>query len=160
MIYKFLITYFTAFFILWSPYTYANDSSNNIAKNLKIIPPWTLRLCPNDTYATYDLDGAKKLKETDAYCVLLQTKTTLLEAQKESYTSTIKNLHSIIDTYKEEQVLDQQRIKELFDQCNKEIAEKNKYKYKTNYSALYIAIGAALALVGISFGVGVFVAKK
>ncbi|MGD9209735.1 MAG: hypothetical protein PVI90_03115 [Desulfobacteraceae bacterium] len=159
MIYKFLITYFVVFFILWSPIVYANES-NDVAKNLKIIPPWTLRLCPNDTYATYDIDGAKKLKETDAYCVLLQTKTTLLEAKKEGYTSTIKNLRNIIDTYKEEQAFNQQRIKELFDRCNKEIAEKNKYKYKTNYSGLYIAIGAALALVGISFGVGVFIAKK
>lgn len=158
---KFLITYFIVFFILCPCIPYADEVSvGDQAKNLSVLPPWTMRLCPTTFYATYNIDEAKKLKETDAACLLWRTKTALLETQSIHYIALVDDLYGIIDTYKEEQKEDIQHIKTLTEQLNKEIAEKNKYKYQPNYNGLYIAIGAAIALVGISFGVGVMIAKK
>jgi hypothetical protein len=90
---------------------------------------------------------------------LWQTKSKLLEAQTTDFKSVVRDLKAVIDTHKEERKLDQQRIQDLIKQVNKEIEEKNTYKYKPNYNWLYISIGAAVALAGVCFGVGVWVAK-
>lgn len=160
---KLLVIYFSVFFTLYPYILYANEISIEVgdrAKNLRVIPPWTMRLCPNNFYATYNIEEAKKLKETDALCLLWKTKISLLEAQIVNFTTQVNNLHGIIDTYKEEQTQDNQRIQALLKQLSEEITEKNKYKYQQNYSGLYLAGGAALALIGIALGVGVVIAKK
>jgi hypothetical protein len=133
--------------------------SGDKAKNLKVLPPWTMRLCPKDLYATYDITGAKELKKTDSACALWQTKSKLLEAQTTDFKTVVKDLKAVVETHKEERKLDQQRIQDLIKQVNKEIEEKNTYKYKPNYNWLFISIGAALAVAGVCFGVGVWVAK-
>lgn len=130
------------------------------AKNLKVLPPWTMRKCPLSFFATYAMAGAKELKKTDSACALWQTKAQLLEAQTTDFKSVVHDLKTIIVTHKDERKLDQQRIQDLTKQVNTEIAEKNKYKYKPDYKWLWVAVGSAVALAGVCFGVGVWVSKE
>lgn len=130
------------------------------AKNLKVLPPWTMRKCPKSLYATYDQTGAKQLKLKDNDCHLWNVKQTELGRQVVAKDVIIGNLKKANEEHKAEHTLDEKRIQALMKQVKDEIAEKNKYKYKPNYGWLYISIGAAVAIAGVCFGVGVWVTKK
>jgi len=184
---RFLIAYLVAFFII-GPVTIANARGvpeksgitksaklppapktqpsakppkvGDKAKNLSVLPPWTMRKCPKLFFATFDKLGAKELKKADSACHLGQTSAKLLKAQVTDQTSVIKSLKGINATYQTEHKLDEKRIQDLMKQVKAEIEEKNKHKYKVNYGWLYISVGAALAAVGIAFGVGVWVSKE
>lgn len=130
------------------------------AQNVKVIPPWTMRTCPKEFYATYDTDGALQLKKTDNDCWLWKQKQELLTTQSTAQAKKILLLEQKDRLHEERNKNSEQRISELLKQLNKEIEEKNTYKYKPNYGWLYISIGAALAVAGVCFGVGVWVAKK
>lgn len=172
---KFLAIYLIVFLILSPCFSYAeapkalpfpntpvslDTAEGDQALNLKIIPPWTMLKCPKEFYATYTLEGAKELKKTDAACFLWQTRSTLLETQTATYTKVIEDLKKVVGTYEAERIEDEAHIKNLINELNIEIAEKNTYKYQPNYGWLYISIGAALAVAGIAFGVGVWIEKN
>lgn len=125
------------------------------AKNLKVLPAWTMQRCPTALKATYGPQEALQLKRADNDCALWQAQAALLEPQ----TKALETLRGIVATYKTERQLDQERIQALMKQLKTEIAEKNKHKYKPSYGWLYVAVGAAVAVVGVSFGVGVIVAR-
>lgn len=129
------------------------------AQNMKVLPPWTMRQCPQGLFATYDFAGAKELKKADSACWSWQAIATLSEAQSTDFAVVVGKLKFLVKTFKDERKLDQERIQELLKQVNTEIAEKNKYKYKPDYKWLWISIGAAVAVTGIAFGAGVWVAK-
>lgn len=130
------------------------------AKNLKVLPPWTMRKCPKNLFATYGKDGAKQLKLKDNDCHLWHTKQQELTKQVVKQGVVIESLKKVNEEHKAEHKLDEKRIQDLIKQNNKNIEEKNKYKYKPTYNWLWISISAAVALAGISFGVGVWVANK
>jgi len=178
-----LITYLIAFFIVGLPATtYAQPKpvttpkigeftvgdgttigtvkEGDTAKNLKVLPPWTMRKCPKNLFATYGQDGAKQLKLKDNDCHLWNTKQLELTKQVGLQKQAIETLKEINANHEAEHKLDEQRIQDLIKQVNKEIEEKNIYKYKPNYNWLWISISAAVALAGISFGVGVWVANR
>lgn len=158
-----VIAYLVAFLTVGWPAVGHGDPPVKVgdqAKNLKVLPPWTMKLCPTALHATYGLEGAKKLKLADNDCALWRTKAGLLDAQTADYRAATGLLKKTIETFKAEAKLDAARNAALTAQLKAEIAEKNKYKYQPNYGWLYISIGAALAVAGIAFGVGVWVAKK
>jgi hypothetical protein len=130
------------------------------AKNLLVIPPWTMKKCPKEFHATYTKDGAKLLRMRDNDCNLWRTQKTEQAKQLHGKDLVITKLKAVNESHETSHKLDQSRIKTLTKQLNENIAEKNKYKYKPNYGWLYITIGAAVALAGLCFGVGVWVAKE
>lgn len=139
--------------------TIGSVKTGDQAKNLKVLPPWTMRKCPKSLFATYDAPNAKLLKLRDNDCHLWNTKQVELGRQVVAKDIIIGNLKKANDEHKAEHKLDEKRIQDLVGQVKTEIAEKNKYKYKPNYNWLFISIGAALAVAGVCFGVGVWVAK-
>jgi hypothetical protein len=151
-----LIVYLVAFFTVGSAAAKVGDK----AKNLKVLPPWTMKLCPTKLHATYDAPGALRLKELDADCALWKIKAQALQGQMLDFKATTGLLRRTIENFETEQAADAQRIEALTKQVKTEIAEKNKYKYRPNYSWLYISIGAAVAIAGVAFGTGVWLAKK
>lgn len=155
-----IIAYLVAFFTVLPAAAAPPAKVGDKAKNLKVLPPWTMKLCPRALHATYGPGEALKLKRLDNDCHLWKTKAGLLDAQTADLKATSKLLRGVIDTFKAEAKLDAARNAMLTKQLKAEIAEKNKYKYKPNFNWLYISIGAALAAVGIAFGVGVWVTKK
>lgn len=178
-----LIAYLIAFFIVGVPaVTYAQPKPTTAApvgtftvgdgtvvgtvkegdqaKNLLVLPPWTMRKCPKDFFATYDQTGAKQLKLRDNDCHLWNVKQTELTSQVGVQTIVIEKLKQINTSHEEEHKLDEKRIQDLVKQVKTEIEEKNKYKYQPNYNWLWISIGAAVALAGVAFGAGVWLAKK
>lgn len=167
---KLVIAYLVAFFIVGLPTTAhaqpkRDDTANgsvrvgDSAKNLKVLPPWTMRKCPKNFFATYDVPGAKQLKLKDNDCHLWNTQQVELGKQVVAKSAIITTLKAVNEEHKVEHKLDEQRIQDLVGQVKTEIAEKNKYKYRPNYSWLYISVGAALAVAGVCFGVGVWVTK-
>jgi len=177
---RFLFAYLLAFCAVGAPATlYAKPKSENSSitktakttstvetkvgdksKNLKILPSWTMRKCPTDFFATYDMAGAKDLKNKDSACALWRTKMRLLEAQVTAQVAVIKSLKEIDGIHNAEHALMETRIQDLITQVKAEIKEKNEYKYQPTYGWLYVSIGAALAVTGLAFGVGVWVARK
>lgn len=158
-----IIAYLVAFFTVLPAITHAQPAPakpGDKAKNLKVLPPWTMKLCPRVLHATYGPQEALKLKGLDNDCALWRAKAGALDAQTADFKATSTLLRQVIETFKKEQKLDQAREQALTKQLKAEIAEKNKYKYKPNFNWLYISIGAALAAVGVAFGVGVWVAKE
>jgi hypothetical protein len=155
-----IIAYLIAFFTVLPAAANPPAKVGDKAKNLKVLPPWTMKLCPTVLHATYGPEGALKLKGLDNDCALWRAKAGVLDAQTADFKAATGLLKKTIETFQAEQKLDQVRIQDLTKQLKAEIAEKNKYKYKPTYGWLYISIGAALAAVGIAFGVGVWVAKK
>lgn len=135
------------------------------AKNLKVLPPWTMRQCRIGTAkalklrGVYDMDGALKLKKTDADCALWRDSQTNLKAQNVTLGGLVEHLEKSAKLAAEQQVRSDARIAELVTQVKEEIELKNKYKYKPNYNWLYIGIGAAVAVAGVGFGAGVWLAK-
>lgn len=131
-------------------------------KNLRIIPPWTMRLCPTVLHATYDQQGAIELKKRDNDCAFWRDADPLLRKQIEAYKKITDNYKSVVGDLKTMQQKDQQRMDELMKQLKTEIAEKNQYKYKTSYSWLWGLVGGGVALVatGVAVGLGVAYANK
>lgn len=131
-------------------------------KNLKVLPPWTMKLCPTEFHATYDTTGALELKKRDNDCALWRDAAPLLQQQVADYKTLTEKNNQIVASLKTVQALDQVRITNLITQLKKEIEEKNTYKYKPTYSWLWGIIGGSVALVatGVAIGVGVAYAKK
>jgi len=131
-------------------------------KNLKVLPPWTMKLCPTEFHATYDTAGALELKKKDNDCALWRDAAPLLQQQLEDYKKLTEKNDQIVASLKTVQALDQKRINDLITQLKKEIEEKNTYKYKPTYSWLWGIIGGSVALVatGVAVGLGVAYAKK
>lgn len=161
---KLLVAYLIIVFILGPTVVYAQPKSAEVttgdtAKSMLVLPPWTMRKCPTEFFATYDKDGAKLLKLKDNDCHLWNTQQVELTKQVTTKNSTITTLKAVNEEHEKEHKLDDQRIQDLVKQVKEEIAQKNEYKYKPNYNWLYISIGAAVAIAGIAFGAGVWVAK-
>lgn len=133
--------------------------AGDTAQNLQVLPPWTMRLCPTALYATYGPLEAALLKTRDADCALWRTQASTLAKQFATCQAAAELTKKLLATYEAEQKLDKERNQALTEQLKKEIAEKNTYKYKPNYGWLYIAVGAALAVTGLAFGVGVWLGK-
>jgi len=131
----------------------------DVAKNLKVLPPWTMRKCPKDFFATYDLPGAKALKLKDNDCELWRVRQIELTAKSAAQDAAIQTLKAVVAQDEAIRQANEKRIAELVTQVKTEIAEKNKYKYQPKHSWIYISIGAAVAAVGIAFGVGVLATK-
>lgn len=131
-------------------------------KNLKVLPPWTMKLCPTELHAAYDADGALELKKKDNDCALWRDAAPLLKQQIEDYAKLTEKNNQIVASLKAVQALDQVRITNLITQLKKEIEEKNTYKYKPTYSWLWGVIGGGIGLVatGLAIGFGVAYAKK
>jgi len=131
------------------------------AKNMQVLPPWTIRLCAMDTpMATYDINEAKQLKIADSACWTAQQKVLLLQKINTDQEASINKLRAIGELQTQMQEIDRKRISDLLKQLNDNIAEKNECKYKPSYKWLYITVGATVAAVGLAFGVGVWVANK
>jgi hypothetical protein len=139
---------------------WAEPKVGDVAQNLKVLPPWTMRQCQKTFFATYDQEGAKKLKLLDNDCHFWNVKQSAQTKIIEGKDSQIKLLLKTIVSHEAEHALDEKRQAELVKQLKKEIEEKNKYKYQPNFNWLYIAIGAAVAIAGVSFGAGVWLTKK
>lgn len=161
---RILYTYMLLMFVLYTNIAIAQPTTQPVkegdqAKNFAILPPWTMRLCPKDFYATYDLNSAKLLKQADASCAFTQLKLQHLETQTTAFKTVVQDLKSVVELQKQTQLLDQKRMLDLTKQLKTEIAEKNEYKYKPNYNWIWISVGAAVALTGLAFGAGVWIAR-
>jgi uncharacterized coiled-coil protein SlyX len=134
-------------------------AEGDVAKNLKVLPPWTMRKCPKDFFATYDLPGAKELKLKDNACELWRVRQIELGAKTAAQDAAIQTFKAVVAQDEAIQAANEKRIAELVKQVKDEIAEKNKYKYQPNRTWLYVAVGSAVAVAGLSFGIGVLAAK-
>lgn len=154
------VTVLVTLALLCNQVVYAEPAVGDKAKNLKVIPPWTMRVCPKEFYATYGTEEALELKKKDNDCWLWGERQRVLQEQVTDQGKVIEKLK--LAGAAQEQVVKsgQAREAELVKQLKQEVAEKNTYKYKPNYGWIYITVGAALAAVGIAFGVGVWVAKN
>lgn len=154
------VTILVTLALLCNQVVYADPQVGDKAKNLKIIPPWTMRICPKDFFATYSAEEALELKKKDNDCWLWGERQRVLQLQTEDRAKVIEKLK--LASAAQDQVVKngQAREAELIKQLKQEITEKNTYKYKPNYGWVYITVGAALAAVGVAFGVGVWVANK
>lgn len=154
------VTLLVTIALLCNQTVYAEPSVGDKAKNLKVIPPWTMRVCPKEFYATYGTEEALELKKKDNDCWLWNEQQRVLRQQTEDQAKVIEKLKLAGAVQDQVVKAGQAREAALNTQLKQEIAEKNTYKYKPNYGWIYITVGAALAAVGIAFGVGVWVANK
>jgi uncharacterized coiled-coil protein SlyX len=154
------VTVLVTFTLLCNQVVYAEPQVGDKAKNLKVLPPWTMRVCPKEFYATYGAEEALELKKKDNDCWLWNERQRVLQEQVTDQGKVIEKLK--LAGAAQEQVIKngQAREAELVKQLKQEVTEKNTYKYKPNYGWIYVTVGAALAAVGIAFGVGVWVAQK
>lgn len=131
-------------------------------KNLKVLPPWTMKLCPTELHAAYEASEALELKKKDNDCALWRDAVPLLQQQVADYKKLTEKNNQLVESYKKVQGLDQVRIANLITQLKKEIEEKNQYKYKPSYGWLWGVIGGGVALVatGVAIGVGVAYANR
>lgn len=146
--------------LTYVPWVWAAPKVGDKAKNLKVLPVWTMRTCPKEFFATYGLTEAKQLKLLDNDCALWKVSHEAFAKSRADFARIQIAYKQITQSYEKERALDQARLTELIQQLKKEIEEKNTYKYKPNHGWLYISVGAALAVTGLAFGVGVWVAKK
>lgn len=129
------------------------------AKKMQVIPAWTMRKCPKEFYATYNLEEAKELKMRDNDCQFWKTSRKAFSNLYNEQKKLINSLDKRIEIFEVQQNLSKKRIDELLKQLHKEIEAKNEFKYKPDYKWIYIAVGAAVAAIGISFGVGAAVMR-
>ena len=130
------------------------------AQNMLRLPAWTMDTCgtAKTLKATYEQDGAVALKKADAdYDRCLKAEPILKEQLTASNKLTLTQ-KEIITTFEEEKAMDAKRIQKLITQQKKEIAEKNKYKYKADFNWLGWVISGAALLVAAGFAVGFGVA--
>lgn len=134
------------------------------ARNLKVVPPWTLWMCQTakqkEMLATYNADGARELRRLDSVCNLRIRQVASLRSQLVAYEKMSAVLFKIRDLSEDELRVCDKHQNELLSQLKKEVEEKNKYKYRPTHGWLYIAIGSTVALMGIMFGVGIWVTEK
>lgn len=159
-----LLSYLLAFFSVGLPaVTYAQTTPKtvvgDVAVNLLELPPWTMRQCPKDFFATYDLEGAKLLKMRDNDCHLWRVKQAHQADIIKAQVLSLQKLQTANQLADDMHKVSTEHIRFLTDRLKEEISLKNEFKYKPNYNWLYISIGAAVALAGVAFGVGVWVAK-
>jgi hypothetical protein len=124
-------------------------------KNLKLVPPWTMKLCPKELHAAYDKAGAIKLRALDNDCWRWRQYFNEYFTMKKSYEGMTSNLRKVIESHERSRTLDRFRIEALTSQLKKEIEEKNEYKYKPTWGWLW-AVGGGVALAiatGILIGV-------
>jgi hypothetical protein len=177
---KILITYLIAFFIVGVPTTlHARPPSqksgitktgktgsvpktkpDSKAKNLKILPPWTMRLCPTDLHATYDKKGAIELRTLDNDCWRWKGYFNSYFTMKKSYEGVTSNLRKVIESHERSRTLDRFRIEALMSQLKKEIEEKNKYKYKPTWGWLWAVAGGVALAVATGILIGTFATDK
>jgi hypothetical protein len=128
------------------------------AQNLALFPPWTTRLCKVghklSFHATYLQKGALKLKQLDNDCAFWKTGFANLKVQNASHLRVLALYKKVIDNFEGAQKRDAKRILDLESQLKKEIAEKNKYKYKPDYSWIGWVVGGGVALVAVGVLVG------
>lgn len=155
---KALVLYLVMSMML-APVAWAQTKPGDQPKNLKLVPPWTMQLCGVSLKATYDKEGAIKLRTLDNDCWRWKGYFNSYTTLKKSYEQMGANYAKIITSHEASRKLDQKRIAELVSQLKKEIAEKNKYKYKPNYNWLWIAIGGGLALLAGGLVIGTYATK-
>ena len=156
------VTVLVTLALLCNQVVYADPQVGDKAQNVKVIPPWTMRMCPKEFYATYTPAEALDLKKKDNDCWLWSEQQRVLRLQVEDQTRVIEKLKGANAVYEQSRILDQKRIDALMKQLKDEIAEKNTYKYKPTYGWLWGVIGGGVALVatGVAIGIGVAYAKK
>jgi len=132
----------------------------DVAQNLKIIPPWTMRLCQVESkltfHATYLQQGALQLKQLDNDCALWKEGFSNLQVQVTEFKEVTALFKKTLKSFEEAEARSERRIVDLESQLKKEIAEKNKHKYKTSYGWVGYVVGGGLALAAIGVLVGVF----
>jgi len=177
---KFLITYLIAFFIIGTPITLnarppsqksgitktaktvsvLETKPKDKAKNLKILPPWTMELCPTELRATYDQAGAIKLRAVDNDCWRWKGYFDEYFTMKKSYEKMAETTAKIVVSFKKSAELDKQRISSLMSQLKKEIAEKNEYKYKPTYGWIWAVAGGVALAVATGILIGTFATDR
>ena len=136
----------------------------DVAQNLKVVPPWTMRLCDVGArlrvlQAVYQKEGALKLKKLDADCYLWRESVLKLKLQLDLHRENATTYKKALLLFDKQLKAEQQRNEQLVRDIKKEIAEKNKYKYKPTYGWIGWVAGGGIALVAVGILVGVVVAK-
>ncbi len=177
---KILITYLIAFFIVGVPTTLharpqtpksditktaktvsvLETKPKDKAKNLKLVPPWTMKLCPTDLHAAYDKAGAIKLRALDNDCWRWKGYFDAYFTMKKSYEGMATNLRKIIESHERSRTLDRFRITTLMSQLKKEIEEKNKYKYQPTWGWLWAVAGGVALAVATGILIGTFATDR
>lgn len=146
------------FLLLRPSFLLAEVEEYDESKNMWSLPNWTMRKCPKDLYATYDLEGAKKLKKADLLFGHCKETKRLLGNALFGLEDTSRILGKQIAIQQEKLALAEKRIDVLTEQLKREIAEKNKYKYaKEDSSWIYYAAATFVAVLSIGFGVGTYI---
>jgi len=123
---------------------------------MRYLPPWTLLLCGDETFAAYTEAGAIELKQKDAKCATCLVQLPLVREQLENLGKQLTLLDNQIESYKSSDAQSQTRVATLTTQLKDCVAVKNTAKYApTPYplglvtiSALGgLALGAVLALL-------------
>ena len=119
-----------------------------------------MRLCQVESkltfHATYLQQGALQLKQLDNDCTLWKEGFSNLQGQVVEYKAITDLFKKTLKSFEESEKRSNQRIADLESQLKKEIAEKNKYKYKPDYGWIGYVVGGGLALAAIGVLVGVY----
>jgi len=145
--------------MLLTPVVWAQTKPGDQAKNLKLVPPWTMKLCPTELHATYGKDGAIKLRALDNDCVRWKGYAEAYPLLKKNYDTVWNTLEKIIQSHEKSRQLDQKRITDLVSQLKKEIEEKNEHKYKPSWNWLWVTVGGGLALLATGLVIGTYATK-
>ena len=128
-------------------------------KNLKVVPPWTMRLCQVGTKlrvmrAVYDRAGALNLKKLDADCYTWKESASSLKLQVGLQNEIVAKQKRAIKSLEAQLKKEEQRTAQLTKDLKKEVAEKNKYKYKPTFGWVgwVVGGGAALIMTGVVIG--------
>lgn len=156
-------------FLLSTTLSFAKDPSKGTtaveppvgskAAELLVLPPWTFKRCPKALHGTYTAPELKLLRLRDNDCALWRTKAGAYDLSVTRSKKALDLLEKTIASFEKERAFTIKELDRLNAELKKTVADRNKYKYKPNNSWLFITIGAALAAVGVAFGVGVWLAK-
>lgn len=156
---KVLLAFLVATLIL-PPVAWAQAKPGDVAKNLKVIPPWTMRLCPTELHAAYDFPTAKKLKALDNDCWRWRQYFDTYFTMKKSYEKMAETTSRIVASHEASAALDKKRIDSLMGQLKKEIEEKNKYKYKPTWGWIWAVAGGVALAVATGILIGTFATDR
>jgi len=136
-----------------------------VAENLQILPPWTMRLCTvgaklHVLQAVYDKEGALTLKKRDSDCYTWRETAANLERQVALHKDIAAKYTVVLASMTTQLRNEAARTAQLVDDLKKEIAEKNKYKYKPTYGWLGWVVGGGVALVALGVLTGVLIADR
>ena len=134
------------------------------AQNLKVVPPWTMRLCTVGArlqvlQAVYGREDALKLKLLDTDCALWQSSVQRLKKQTALHKETATAYQEITLSLQKQLKAEQTRNADLLKDIKKEIKEKNEYKYKPSYGWVGWVVGGGVALVALGVLTGVLVSS-